>query len=474
VVEEIHNTNRAILTAQPYSVAVLSFASDFIFHDGVLSYVDSLNREIRLLDVHGSDVKERVIDAQGIISRINERLHNNQRVQESVQISLLHYGSGMLAFLAEDRLVLLDATPGSSSRLRYTTALTSTRNLFVRLDDSNLFYGRRIHNDAGELIWSIRWVGYSTTPITKGTPFFLNGIRGASLGRDVCFEVFNHHLYAVSTVAKEEIEMNNWRSFYNVACIKPGSGSPDLHTIWRRDHMENSIEESRTTISISINEITGKPRILESRVEWHEAWSRNVRTYYEEPLPPVSLTPVIDDLKNLPVPLQGPTEEDRARYQRIGKMVCTDCSRLPWAENQYHTYHSCARAFIKLFTDTETGNLCLQTKFCQADSNMMTVNQEHSCPTQSWPANEDIYLDQLQISSGRITKAMSDDGSMICLVDTNNSEPQLVLINFDPRVRIPYTGNEDGEAKLKSANSGKSVRTMPAMHLLIRKGKWLR
>lgn len=473
-VQSIYNTNRAIVTAQPYSVAVMSYASDFIFHDGVLSYVDSVNSEIRILDVHGSDVEEQVVDAQGIISRIERRLYKDRCIQEFGSISLLHFASGILAFLAGERLVLLDVRPGYQSRLRYTITLTSTRNLFVRLNDSNLFYGRCIINNDDIMVWSIQWIGYSTTPITNGTPFILTGIKGTNLGRDVCFDIFDNHLYAVSTVAKQETEMNHWRSFYSVACIPPGSKSPNLHTIWRRDHKEKPIDELRTSISLCIDETTGKPMILEGRVEWHEAWSRNVRTYYKEPLPPVSQILVIDD-SNLPMPLRGPTEEDRARYQRIEKMVRIDCSSLPWAGDQYHTYHSPARAFVNLFTDTKTGNLRLQTKTCQQDTCIMTGNQEHSCPMHSWPANDDNESNKLPIPSGRIMKIMCDDRSVICLVNTKDSTPQIALINFDPCIRIPYTGKEDEESRLnKSTQSGRSVRTMPAMHLSIRKGKWLR
>lgn len=446
-----------------------------------MSYL--LNNEIRILDVHGSGVQEQVVDVQHIISRIEPKAV----IPGSGEIYLLYYASGMLAFLAEHRrkteksvsrrLVLLDVRPNSRARLRLNLILPSTENLFVRFDSENLFYGVRTENTNRDKAWSIQWCGIGTRKVVKGEPFFMTGIKGAKLGCNVCFDIFDSHLYAVSTAGDEDREMRHWRSFYSVACIPPGSQSPDLHKIWRRDHVEALIEESKSKISFCIDDTTGKPMVLESRLEWLAPASRWVRTYYMEPLPPVSQTSFIDDDKNLPLPDMGPTKEDLVRHQRTGKVVRADCSgELILAKNQYHTYHSPARAFIRLSTDIEMGGIRLRLRAgtCQRDT---SVNDDHICPMHSWPANDDEELMELLVQSQQTSdiRAVTDDRSLVYIVDAGHFRPQIVLLSFDPCIQIPYQGSEDEAIMLsQSTQSGRSVRTMPAMHLSMRKGKWLR
>lgn len=403
----LHDTRQAVATAKPYSVAVLAYASTFIYGDGVLSYVT--NNEIRVLNVHKADTQEQVVDVQHTLRRIIPAFPQYEAEGCTTQLSFLYYFSGILAILVEIGetnawLILLDITPGGSKqpkgckpgRLRFVTRLECTRRLFVRHNGIHLYYGvNSIVDASGELLWAVHWADLTKvnrTGATKRT--ILDKVAGTDLGHNICFEIFNNHLYAVSNTIDSEEEALNWRSFYEWVCIPPDCNRRRVPAkrLWRRDHLEGPINDTWTEISLRQDEASGKPMILECRREWREGGSDHVRTYYAQPLPPVPAPneaepavapratpqsapssslghphPAGGTLPNYihysSLPLNGPTKEDLERHRRPGQHVhseytasCSPKRDFILAKTKYRTYHLSACAFLDLVNDPEPNN----------------------------------------------------------------------------------------------------------------------
>jgi hypothetical protein len=411
----LHDTREAVATAQPYSAAVLAYARTFIYRDGVLSYVT--NNEIRVLNVHTADREEQVVDVQNVLRRIIPRFCQHEAESRSAQLSFLHYSSGILAILVEVGdtdawLILLDVTPGGSKqpkgykpgRLRFVTQLECTRRLFVRHNGAHLFYGvNSIVDASGELLWAVHWADLTKENRAVDTqPTVLDKLAGTDLGHNVCFEIFDNHLYAVSNTIDSEEEALNWRSFYEWVRIPPNCrwGRAQMRRIWRRDHLEGPINDTWTEMSLRLDEATGEPMILECRREWREGGSDHVRTYYTEPLrdsgtapneaepaaavaerretetdstssssPPNLLTGgtgpsnINFAAPPFPLPLNGPTEDDLQLHRRPGRHVhseysasCSTKRDFILAKTKYRTYNLSACAFIDVVNDPEPNN----------------------------------------------------------------------------------------------------------------------
>jgi hypothetical protein len=341
----LYAKNQSISEAKPYSAKILAHASDFIYVDGVLSYMT--NNEIRTLDVHGAGRQEQVVNLTNLLPRLD--------LEAPVDIALLYYSSGIIAFLIGPQLVLLDITPNQPRRLRFRTNLTSTSNLFVRHNTKNLYYGTRSRG-----IWLIQWVN-----LTEEKPQITaqsTELVGSELGHTVCFEIFDNHLYAVSNINDKDEEIYKWRSFYSWICIPPNPGIAPVREIWRRDHSESVIANDQTKISLCIDESTGGPVILECRTEWQG--STKVRTCYTEPLPHVSQLSTIKGIDTeLPLPLHGPTKEDLERQQRKGKykhstIVAEEIEHLAYnlsTENRSKIIYVCGPSLAKHLTPLTSG-----------------------------------------------------------------------------------------------------------------------
>lgn len=402
----IHDMQQAVAMAEPYSVAVLSYAATFIYRDGILSYI--INDEIRVLNVHRADSTEQVVDVHNILRRIIPTYRQQEAADRSAQITFLHYSSGVLAFLVEIDgdahawLILLDVTPGCTRRLKFIRQLECTRRLFVRHNGIHLFYGVHSFVDAsGELLWAVQWVDLTKNTKTDMPPTVLDKLAGTEVGHNVCFEIFDNHLYAVSNTIDSEEEALNWRSYYEWVCIPPAFNRRRvrMQRIWRRDHLEGPINDTWTEMSLRMDETTGRPMILECRREWREGRSDHIRTYYAEPLRPVSELAIIGEVQGeaehaephvtqslssssystypllvggtgpsnitlpAPLPLNGPSAEDLARHKRIGRYVHSEytgscCTRREFilAKTKYRTYNFSARSFVDLVNDPEPNN----------------------------------------------------------------------------------------------------------------------
>ncbi|KAH8694965.1 hypothetical protein BGW36DRAFT_428864 [Talaromyces proteolyticus] len=295
----IYDVKDAVASASPYSVAVLAYASTFIYQEGVLSYYCA--NEIRVLNVHQADETEQVLNVRHVLHRIIPTFRGDETRNVSVELSLLHYSAGVLAILVEigdssPWLILLDVTPDGSKRpqgcktgrLKFLRQLECTRRLFVRHNGTYLFYG--VYSTIGVLS-DPQWV-VQCVDLTKGVdqaygePTLLDKFAGTDVGQNVCFEIFDSHLYGVTSVSDSDEEQLHWESFYEWVCIAPAScarrAKPER--IFRRLHKEGPINDTWSEISLRKDEATGVPMIYECRREWRSGGSDCVRTYYTKDL----------------------------------------------------------------------------------------------------------------------------------------------------------------------------------------------
>ncbi|KAG2414835.1 hypothetical protein HFD88_006023 [Aspergillus terreus] len=388
-VGRLFDIKEALATAQPYSASIIAIGSAFLYSGGSLSYI--YNDEIRALDVHGASQVEQVLNIHGVLPRA---IPHCNLLQDTTQVSLMHYSHGVLAFLVEmvERqeawLLAVDMRRRSSSsssrngRLRLRTRLQSTKRLFVRHNQSYLYYGT--HSALGYHgypQWAVNCVDLTTGQHLTDKPVELENFAGYEIGQTVCFEVHEDHLYAVSTLVDFEEEEVDWTSYYVWICLPPGhSCAPQPTRTWRRQHREGPINDTWSDLSLRHDEATKRLMILECRREWLDGGSDNCRTYYTQPLPspseiprgkqpgcasrnPVSLPdePLAKTLDPLSKPnYERPRKRLRrhyhSEYQRGGGGGGGDDDHTPrrdfiLAKTKFRTYNLSASTFVDLVND---------------------------------------------------------------------------------------------------------------------------
>lgn len=323
-ISRIYDTKQAVASANPYAVAVLAYASAFLYQGGVLSYYCA--NEIRTLNVHQAARTEQVLDVRNVFRRIIPAFREDEAQGASVQLSFLYYSAGVLAILAEIGdtnawLILLDVTPHGPAcnrgRLRFLRLLECTRRLFVRHNGSHLFYG--VYSTVGlssDPQWSVQWVDLTRNNDELATePILLDKFAGTDIGQNVCFEIFDNHLYAVTSALDSSEEQLHPESFYEWTCISPASRvrRANIRKTFRRLHTEGPINDTWSEISLRLDEATGRPMITECRREWLQNRTDNVRTYYTEPLmrpSELSKASAEDDSATITREAEQPTSRD--------------------------------------------------------------------------------------------------------------------------------------------------------------------
>ncbi|CAG8154851.1 unnamed protein product [Penicillium nalgiovense] len=277
------NVHEAVATASPYSVSVLAYAADFLYHQGFLCY--RVKDQIHMLDVHNSGQKERVLNLSHVIPRIIETEANHSNVGE--QITLLYISDGILVLLInkvnlhEALLVGFDLQPrpdqARQRHLLLQEPVSSSDPIFVRHTRLYIWFGTFTAVNGRQSAWVLRGMNFNTL---QRTEFSVEFLVDGELGKRVCFEIYQGHLYVVSIIDQQE------SSFYHWSCYSPdhennlGNGR-----LWRREHREGPIHEMWADLSIQVDEEKGRPVILECRREWLDGGSENHRTYYTTPLP---------------------------------------------------------------------------------------------------------------------------------------------------------------------------------------------
>ncbi|KAL2794512.1 hypothetical protein BJX66DRAFT_195792 [Aspergillus keveii] len=291
----LYDIKESFATAQPYSASVLGYGSSFLYTGGSLCYI--FNDEIRALDVRGASRVEQVLNLPKVLRRAIPDCNPENGM---TRVSLMNYSDWVIAFLVEldDRreawLLAVDlrrrSTYGKSGRLRLRAQLESTQRLFVRHSRSYLYYGTHSAvGTHGHTQWEVNCADLNTMKINSENMVVLDKFAGMEIGQTVCFEVYQDHLYAISTLVDFQEEEIDWTSYYVWICLDPRLQLPKegvkTHRTWRRQHREGPINDTWSDLSLREDETSGQLMILECRREWRDGGSENCRTYYIQPLP---------------------------------------------------------------------------------------------------------------------------------------------------------------------------------------------
>ncbi|KAE8147826.1 hypothetical protein BDV25DRAFT_26943 [Aspergillus avenaceus] len=379
----LYDIKEAFATANPYSASIIGYGSAFLYSSGTVSYV--FNDEIRVLDVHGASQVEQVLDLHAVLARA---IPGCDPAEDQTQVSLLNYSHGVLAFMVDvmDRrdcwLLAVDMRRktdcGKAGRVRVRTQLEEKWRLFVRHDQSYLYYGTHSAlSYRGAPEWVINCVNLVTGKPMFKEPVQIQDFTGYEIGQTICFDVYQNHLYGVSTQQNTEEEVD-WTSFYFWTSLGPDYTEPraTVNREWRRQHREGPINDTWLDISLREDETTGQLMILECRREWLDGASDNCRTYYMQPLPsPAEILASKQRRATTPVP--GPTslpnhpltktldstskpnyEPARKRLRRhyhaefaVGRDKPADRHEFILAKTKYRTYNLSASTFVDLVND---------------------------------------------------------------------------------------------------------------------------
>lgn len=501
--------NEAVATATPYSVAVLAYATDFLYKQGVLCY--RVGYDIRLLDVHHVARRERVLNLPDLLHRLQLDQSAGSTIDKNAaeRVKLIHYHDGIVflrvinnnSALGDVLLAIdMERRPGHSKRRRLLlqAVVPSGVPVFVRNSRSYIWYGyytAPIANSEG--IWLVYGVDLVTRDIFD---FPLDRVVDGDLGQTLCFEMYQDHLYAVSTqVASDPSE--RFSSFYHWFCHAPRQKSRKWNgRLWRREHREGPINEMWTDLSIRTDETTGRPVIIECRREWRHGKSENHRTTYIQPL----LTPEeaqerestnplwsselseseneSETLKNLPEPEthgqpfdQRPEKRLRRYYHAEYEHTHDQNNRQEFiaARTKHRSYHLSASTFVDLVNDPAPEADGLRSR---DQIRLRTVSRKRKCPidedgtgllfehTQTdadgrpvegseerfscrgvhmWPPEDSpSELTRLLCPAVRAgtVHAISDERSILYSISSPGlplDHQAVILISFDPKIRLP-------------------------------------
>ncbi|OJD21413.1 hypothetical protein ACJ73_07249 [Blastomyces percursus] len=363
-------TREAIARALPSSACSIENVNEFRYYQGVLCYKQQ--GLVRIMNALATAAGCAVVDVQKAIA---QTLPNIARANTDFQ--LLHYSNGLLSVLC-----------------RLENMSMSTSSLFVRNGDKFIMYGSHSYQRWNEnWEWEIQAVDLETGKAMFEPPIKLSNCDGSEIGKEVCFEMRDSHLYAIFNTplngTRGEI---NWTSFYHCIRISAADSKKTMwRRMWRRQDEEGPINDWWTHLSLDINEATGNLVLTECRREYLGGRSENYRTAYHQiidgPEPNdcwtvENLEPAFNGLPHyIPdqLPLNNPLvrllgSEDRPSYAPPRTRLASQYHReyieeeaesperqdFNWSCTMFRKYSPRASAFIDVGRKSAADRLCLR------------------------------------------------------------------------------------------------------------------
>lgn len=274
----------AIASAQPFQVAVVATADNFIYSSGMLCYSTS-RQHIRLRDLRYSSTDEIEIDS---LALLNEAHPVPQRMAK-YSFWPIFYSEGTLSCIYQHRIgtdasshmVVID--PHRHEVIKSWQFSTSGGYPVIRNNrDRLLFMERQESHGPGQYQWTVKNLDLHTKEWAQAE-VRLPSLTGDFIGKTVCFGIIGDHLYAVcSDPRRYAPDTADWTSTYLVVRILLSNMKKSEETeIWRRKHEEGPINDAWTALKVERDPRTGIPTIIEVRMEWLRGESPSVRTCYK-------------------------------------------------------------------------------------------------------------------------------------------------------------------------------------------------
>lgn len=287
--------------AKPFHILeVSSEAVHFTYTNGALCYTTKQTspgheHELRILLLQGSPVQEININVLRLIRDSDITDFDENR---PYQFKPLYHAAGIVSCLFEQRkppsrgrwLIIYGIEKG---KILQSRPLRSTANIFVRNNSRYLYYGTKSEPFDDQRRWVLH--GFSLENL-EWLPrrIILWDLAGSEIGSTVCFEIFDDHLYGVSSQELTELEDTEWtasghplNSFYYAFRFRLGDHSTieilPRSALWRRGATDGPIDDRWNHLQLGQDEKSGQVSIFETRKEWLCSWSR--RSCYGKQLP---------------------------------------------------------------------------------------------------------------------------------------------------------------------------------------------
>ncbi|KAH7132808.1 hypothetical protein EDB81DRAFT_904891 [Dactylonectria macrodidyma] len=481
----------AVRYAEPYLVAIVAMAESFIYTNGVLCY--TIDREnLHILDVHRSADEEQVLKIPWML----QNLTCNSQWSSVSSFRPVHYSHGILSSLYSDKdsegetTSWLVALRTKDLKVLAFRNLDSTIHLFVRNNDKYLVYGTKSQPGFdGRRRWALQRLDLQDCERPPPVLVLWN-FNGSKLGQNICFEIFDEHFYCLSNRNKLRPEHGKWNNFYHVVrfplceATRESCKSPPLRNLWRRHAAEGPADQRWETLQLAKDEGSGKIYIFDSRRESLTTNSMSQRTCYKKEIrfeedsenTDLARHPIADIIGALP---REELSDDEGRDPNAWDSETHAETRPP--ENVHvgddgalgsmftigecfvRFYNPSCETFLDLIDDSQRLRLRVRPKLDTSHED--ASNTCHDQPPESreafqkkskklhhgvkfWPPDQTSppspELAQLrsilypQIPMGEIDWAM-DERTLIYAPGhaVSNGPRPLVLISFDPAIRLP-------------------------------------
>ncbi|KAL2131818.1 hypothetical protein VTI74DRAFT_4562 [Chaetomium olivicolor] len=277
----------ATASVSPFLVAIVGFAEEFLYENGVLCYIR--RNQLRILDLHHSGHHEIVVDLRQLLHETLAESHERHKYK----FQLLYYSHGIVSILytqtRSDRrgsthwLVVFNPLHGQVLLIHRPASISK---LFVRNNGQFLYYGANSEvGDDGHGQWVLHGFDIATRTWLEES-LDIPVVIGSDVGSTVCFEILGGYFYCVSNQTSLEVEEVDWVSYYT--CFRFPLSRTGFHIevpeprqqLWRRDQKEGPIDDRWSFLRMAKDEATGQLKIIESRKEWLSGNISARRTYY--------------------------------------------------------------------------------------------------------------------------------------------------------------------------------------------------
>lgn len=290
----------ALRKANPFHILEVSGeAVHFTFTNGALCYTTKQashthGHRLRILLLQGSPVQELNINVLQLISESDISDFDESR---PYLFKPLYHAEGFVSCLFEQRkshsrgrwLIVYSI---EKRKILQSKPLRSTANIFVRNNKHYLYYGTKSEPFDGQRRWVLHGFSLETLEWLPRR-IILWDLAGSDIGSTVCFEIFDDHLYGVSSQELTELEDTEWtvsghplNSFYYAFRFHLGDHSTiDIlprSALWRRGATDGPIDDRWNHLQLGQDERSGQVSIYETRKEWLCSWSR--RSCYSKQL----------------------------------------------------------------------------------------------------------------------------------------------------------------------------------------------
>ncbi|KAL2264690.1 hypothetical protein VTJ83DRAFT_7200 [Remersonia thermophila] len=493
----------AIASVSPFLAALVAYAHEWSYSNGVLCYTRGL--ELRVRDLHGSAKREVVVDVRALLRELGA-WHPRQRYS----LRVLHHSHSIVSCLyshappgragagAVRHWLVALRVPGGA--LVAAKELASVHNLFVRNTDRFLYYGRTSEPDEeGHEYWSIgmlhlspeqqvtvvgsreamRAAGTKTPPQERTIP----EVIGIDVGSTVCFEIYGDHFYVLSsqrTTRTYSAERDSWASYYFCLRCRLGCNNfseaekPPDSQLWRRNHKkEGPMDDRWSFLCLSRDEATGRLQAVECRQEYPPGGAGARRTYYTTPIDFTDAVSYSDDMTAAGLKDAGPPPPRNPCLVQPGDTTLS--MPLPVSRCLVRSYHWDCQAYVDLVDvsesfDPKDQRLCIRGGSRRprhpgtqadrrtarreddgCDSLMQHIDNLHKSRTGIfWPPKPDPFhpdpaladLYRVLNPPGHLGKPVGtwDDRSLVYSAGkSKDGLHALVFLSFDPAIHLPGT-----------------------------------